>query len=54
MSVRVRHLDLRGTHIDGQLCAGDGTRQIRSQIDDCIGDVVDRRRNSVESMRRRT
>src|SRR4029079_1666867 len=40
----VRHLDLRGTHVDGQLCCRDCTRQIRSQVDDCIGDVVNRRR----------
>ena len=33
MSVRVRHLDLRGTHVDGQLCCRDG-----------IGDVVNLRR----------
>jgi len=44
VSVRVRHLDLRGTHVDGQLCCRDGTRQIRSQVDDCIGDVVNLRR----------
>ena len=34
-------LDLGGTHIDGQLCCGDGARQIRGEVDHGIGDVVD-------------
>jgi hypothetical protein len=29
------------TQLDGQLCCGDGTRQIRDQIGDGVGDVIE-------------